>query len=397
MWHDTNIYTDYRLYQVSVVRALTPDFQYRISHDLPLPDQPYSLSIVDHPSPIFSRTRDYLWGELLNDYKSYFSMRSNDPLWSSGFAACLDKLDKLQAGRRNKLLAKVKGQSLPLLMLYKERHETGKLVTKFLDDMLFCARHIRNPKAILNRYGYKKPLGPMRSIAKLRRFASRGTTTIGQAWMQYRFAWSPFLADIADSLNAAAASEKKGISSKVTAGLPFEFTHVRSSRRQDGAVGQTGTFSMKGGFHITCRYLITDATLAMAAQIQNLEFTAWDSMPYSFLIDRLVNIGKYLDLRYATAGVGFSSGHETTFYECNAQYDKQNVYDYNQNLVDRSDPYCYVTDYSGPPKKSVSLNRTLLTAFPEPTLEYPYKDFFGNAARIADVATLVLQRFSLKT
>lgn len=397
MWTNTNIDTSTQLYQVSVVRAVTPDYHYRVTHGLPLPDQPYSLSIIDHPSPIFSHTRDYLRGKLLTDYGPYqFSMKSNDPLWSSGQAYCLDQLSKLQAGRRNKLLAKIKGQSLPLIMLYKERHQTGKLVTKFLDDMLFCATHIRNPKAILKRYGYKKTVS-MKKLAQLRRFASRGSTTIGNAWLQYRFAWTPLLKDIADSLNAAAVSEKKGISSKVTAGLPFEFTRNRTTRTMDGVTGPTGVFTMSGGYHITCRYLITDATLAVAAQIQNVEFTVWDSIPYSFIVDRLVNIGKYLDLRYATAGVAFSSGHETTFYKCKASYDEQNVYDYYQKLVDKSAAYYFVTDYSGPPKKSVSLNRSQLYAFPEPVLEYPYKDFFNSASRIADVASLILQRFKLKT
>lgn len=397
MWTNVNIDTSTKLYQVNVSRVVTPDYHYRITHDLPLPDQPYSLSIIDHPSPIFSRTKDYLDGKLLTNYGvSQFSMKSNDPLWSSGLANCLAQLQSLQRGRRNKLLAKIKGQSLPLLMLYKERHQTSKLVTKFLDDMLFCATHIRNPKAILRRYGYARPVS-RKKLAYLRRFASRGLTTVGETWLQYRFAWGPLFKDISDSFEAAAMSEKKGISSKVTAGLPFEFVHARTSRKQDGVTGQTGTFSMTGGYHITCRYLITDATLAIAAQVQNLEFTLWDSIPYSFMVDRLVNIGKYLDLRYATAGVAFSSGHETTFYECNAQYDERNIFDGYQNLVSGSPRYYFVSDYSGPPKKSVSLNRSLLSAFPEPTLEYPYKDFFQGASRIADVASLVLQRFKLKT
>lgn len=396
MWSNVNIDNKNKLYQVNVVRAVTPGYYQLVADGRPIPDQPYSLSIIDHPAPYLVHTVDYLRGKKLTDYGgNTFTMKSNDPLWSSGLANTSSRLAKLQANRRNKLLAKIKGQSLPLIMLYKERHQTGKLVTKFLDDMLYCAAHIRNPKAILRRYGYRKQLAPSR-LRRLRAHATKGTKTIGDAWLQYRFAWLPLLKDIEDSLNAAAESEKKGKGFKVTAGLPFEFTHSRTSRKQDGVTAHTGSFAMTGGFHITCRYYITDSTLAIAAQIQNVEYTAWDSIPYSFLVDRLVDIGKYLDLRYATAGVGFSTGHETTFYECTAKYDDQNIFDSYQNLTDRNAVYYFVENYSGPPKKSLSLNRTILTAFPEPTLEYPYKEFFGNGSRIADVAALVLQRFKLK-
>lgn len=396
MWSNVNIDTESKLYQVNVSRAKTPGYHQLVVDGRPIPDQPYSLSIIDHPAPYFIHTVDYFRGKKLTDYgTSAYSMKSNDPLWSSGLTNANARLTELQAGRRNKLLAKIKGQSLPLIMLYKERHQTGKLVTKFLDDMLYCAAHIRNPKAILRHYGYRKQLSPSR-LRRLRVYATKSTHSIGDAWLQYRFAWSPLLKDIEDSLSAAAASEKKGKGFKVTAGLPFEFTLPRTSRKQDGVTGHTGSFVMTGGYHITCRYYITDATLAIAAQVQNVEYTVWDSIPYSFLIDRLVNIGKYLDLRYATAGVGFSTGHETTFYKCTATYDDQNIFNGYGNLTDRSAAYYFVEDYSGPPKKSLSLNRTILTAFPEPTLEYPYKDFFGSSSRIADVAALVLQRFKLK-
>ena len=397
MRENVNIDTASEKYIQTCSGAETADYRKRLAEGLYLNPLPYRLTIFKQPGPTRQTTIEWFRGEAINRYFSSATMADNHPLRTTALDHfSRNVMNDVTVSRRNKLLAKIQGQSLPLLMLYKERKQTNDLIIKFLDDALFCAKNIRNPRAILKRYRWKQPLPPGKTLKRLRSIASQGTSRIGDVWLQYRFAWSPLLNDIEVSLNAAAAAEKKGKLFKARAGTEFASTFVRSKHNQDGVTGPLGTVTREGYYGLWTSYLINDATLAALAQISNAEFTLWDGIPYSFVIDRLVNVGQWLDLRYATAGVIFEGGCETTFYKDHFNLCAHELYSSYGETLSSIGVYGFEAFYSGPPRTDIVMNRVVMSSFPRPELEYPYKDFANGPKRIMDYAALIRQRFKLK-
>lgn len=397
MRENVNIDTRTEKYIQNCRGAETADYRELLAEGKYLNPLPYTLTIFKQPGPTRSVTIEWFRGDAVGRYFSSDTMADNHPLRSTALQYFTETvMTDLTVSRRNKLLAKIQGQSLPLLMLYKERKQTNDLIISFLDDALFCAKNIRNPRAILKRYRWKKPLPPGKTLKKLRAIASQGSTRIGDVWLQYRFAWSPLLADIEAGLNSAAKAEQKGKLFKARAGTKFSHTFVRSKHDQDNVTGPLGTVVRDGYYGLWTSYLITDASLAALAQVSNAEFTLWDGIPYSFVIDRVVNIGQWLDLRYATAGVTFEGGCETTFYKDQFNLCEHELYSYYGKTLGSIGVHGFESFYSGPSRTDIVMNRVVMASFPRPELEYPYKDFANGAVRIMDYATLIRQRFKLK-
>lgn len=370
-------------------RHTLPNYHSLVKSGVSLPDLPYTL-IKYRADPGFV-TGKRLWNgfeTVIRPSEPCF-VQDNDYVRIATLPLLDEQVQRLIDGRRNKILKKIKGQSLPLLMLYKERHETGKLLTKFGDDMLFFLSHYKNPKAVLRHYGLGR--SKWDNNANIRRLyrQTMKKPSIGDAFLQYRFAWGPLYSDISDSLKAAEVAERKGKSFHQKASMNFNF-HANAIPANT-AYYMSGSATVSGRFTIGYRYDITDATLAAASQIMDVETTLYDAIPYSFILDRLVNVSKYLDLRYATAGVSFSSGYESL--------KKTYIFTPRDRIaplgpIVNGAPVMLAWNWGNvPPREDISFTRSILGAFNDPILEYPYKDFL-DTKYLADYFFLIKQRFS---
>lgn len=378
-------------------KSETPHYSERLAAGEILPDLPYMMFDVVSEAASYrkwSTWRQYDPNSILIP-PSVGCIRDND--YQIGARTANEvKIRELLTGRDNKLLSKIKGQTLPLLMLYKERHQTGRMVTKMLDDMVFFARNYRRPSRLLAHYGFAR--SPKRGSYAWRNYrrairrynAGNAVKTVGDYYLEWRFGWGPLYNDLETALKASAEAEKKGIRTSARAGLAYEFEDSVVNTAAPHAGSVDGHCVSKGYYGIKATYHITDVLLASAVQIMEVPETLWDALPWSFIIDRVVNISKYLNLRNATAGTEFISGHRSD-YRVHTITGMSNV---KVGRVVAGDPIYWHTEWKGPPRVEVSFTRSLMTGFPSPKLEYPWKDFFGNNTYIADYAALINQRFN---
>ncbi len=141
---------------VQVVKQNTPNYHKLVSEGTPLPVNPYYLKIVQNQSlstlKKFNEER-YL-GRLVKSqtWTSQASFVGGTPVGECGAAvrAVLDaRTATIQGIMTNNLLKKVKTQSLGIALIYKDRKETGKLISSFLDKTIATLRNVKRPRRVL--------------------------------------------------------------------------------------------------------------------------------------------------------------------------------------------------------------------------------------------------------
>lgn len=370
---DCNITSPY-LDVVTVGKTKFPQYHEYVEKGWPLPNQPYSLKIkrakpgkttltIEYYSDWTGRqtgiqTIDLGSGYLMDSHMMYQNAKS---LADSRLAEFLDH-------KSNKLLSKIQAQALPLIQMYKERKETGKLVLGFLDDAIYTVRNLKHPKRILHRYGVYDAQKHNYKFLKSLKKRTLSADTAGNAWLQYRFAWTPLLHDIVDSYNAQAEREKKGKTFFNRVGDKFNFS---LSVAPDTGYGDRLLINREGWYGMSCSYHITDETLASVGSIDNIASALWDMGTYTFVIDWVVDISTYLGLQTATLGTSFSSGCSTLFYKDLLTFPATR-YDYYPNAVTwQFGGRRAIYNSTISPRQDVWMKRDVLTSFPTPKLEYP--------------------------
>lgn len=383
-----------RLLVISVKKTSCPDYRWKVEHDIPLPNLPYSLTMKrSDPTACSMKTTstdEYgrvttdktVWSNFLTDNSTYF--RSTNDLLDAKMASFLDH-------KSNKLLSKIKAQSLPIIMLYKERKETGRLLTMFADHLKFFMANWRHPTRVLKqlRWDYSSM-----SAKRLRTLKKRvmAADTLGNAWLQYRFAWRPLISDIASSLSAAADFEKKLHSFSQRVGDRFSFSVNNDVGNFGHDVGLIYHGQRDGWYGMTVNYVISDSTLSALGSLMDIPTTIWDAVPWSFVIDWAVDISTYLDLRNATMGTAFSSGCSSLFYKqtVSSPANYRTYYPSQLQYTLGVKPRRLYEVNGALAREDVSFTRSVLTSFPEPKLEYPLAASFTH---LVDIFALVGQRF----
>lgn len=125
------------------------------------------------------------------------------------------------------------------------------------------------------------------------------------------------------------------------------------------------------------KYSITDTSLQAITTLADPLATAWDLVPWSFIVDRFADIGSYLELRNATLGTTFRSGSLSYKFEWNGKAEVPWVQTYYPNsLLWNSVKGGYKYETYGVENSSMyelSTGRIVLTAFPPVQFEYPFR------------------------
>lgn len=392
MWTNTFVNNGACYAEVSVSRTLTPNYHTLVEQGAWISPQPYSLSIDRSMKATFTVNQwngdSISWPE---DWIADYTIAYQDIMAKLGSAA--DYMDF----KDNKLLSKLQGVSLPLLQMYKERHETGQLVLGALDKMVSSLKFIRHPKRFVREY---RSLHPKRTRASLERQASnkfrqlitdykrfnRRDIHAGDAFLQYQFAWKPLVLDIMDSIEAAETSEKKHSHShvSVTFDRTKEVTGV-GGRFTSSDLALTATQKVTGFMKVW--YSIDDAFLSSVGMIQNLPATLWDLTPYSFVVDWFIGIGDWLTLQTATMGLKFQDGIKSVKTETritSASNGKQ--YPWGDKTYWTEAVSCW------PERYKLSFQRQILTSFPKAHLMSNFS-WPSNPIHIAEGAALLKQLF----
>lgn len=217
---------------------------------------------------------------------------------------------------------------------------------------------------------------------------------LGSAFMQYKFAWLPTYFDIRDGLKSAAESERKlhTYHVKVKKKIDFSVSSSRPSAYTALTADLPAVGTRKGGARVQLSYYVSDPSLVGVSNIMNPAADIWDGVPYSFVIDRLVDVGSFLSLQSATIGLTNPDGFLSYFYEDTIT--KSGAwYTYNP-----SSPL-WAVGYEGSERTEHKLGnsswtsfktaRVKVTSFPSPTLEYP---LYQSISTVIDELILIKQK-----
>ena len=372
-----NSSSSFPAWSVTVSKAKNADFKYRIANGLPLPDLPYSLLIYQAPNALVSSTTYYSGGEVVPRGATLQSLGNN-----TGYAD-KDRRDfeaRWRARLNNKVLESIKRQSLPLIQLYVERKETASALAKLVDESIFIARNVKRPSKIFKRYGKSTNTKQYRKVRNsVKVLSSSKNEVVGSAWLQYRMFLTPLYHDVMSSLSANADYEKKIHTSSVSASAKFnENLGFRNDTYSLGAPSnrEKGTLSVTGGAKMKITYSISDYSLSAVTSVADPLAVGWDLVPWSFIVDRFVDLGSYLELRNATIGTTFRSGCLSYFFEWNGRAETPWEIYYPNVLTWQLHPFGYKTVYSGYENltfKEISTGRIVMTSYPPVTLEYPFR------------------------
>lgn len=189
-------------------------------------------------------------------------------------------------------------------------------------------------------------------------------------WLEHHFGWSPLVQDIYDAVKVLAANPP---ARRITA------TASGTQEIRDGNFGEY-SWTNRGVYSVKCRLgafvTISNENLALFNQlgIINPASVAWEVVPFSFLVDWFIPVGKFLDSYTDMLGYDVAYPFTTMLREC---------------LVDQSYPQPG-SPWDGGTVQSVRLVRELGLP-PFRFTRPPFKGF--SLARGATAVALVIQQF----
>jgi hypothetical protein len=188
-----------------------------------------------------------------------------------------------------KLRAKIKNSNLNLAQALAEYRQTSKMLVDLTTDVLKTFRAIRRGRTVED------------IVRRLKSPKSRNDQIIANRWLQYQYGLKPLMSDIYGSAEALAVKIRDGFPMYVSAS-----TERSTSGLYKGSSGQwSAGWTEVGKCQKRCRYTIRDSTLKQLSQlgITNPALLVWELIPYSFVFDWIVPVGKWLESLDALNGV----------------------------------------------------------------------------------------------
>lgn len=342
--HETHIVTIHRETKVSVK---TPGFKSMLKRNLPWNNfSQTKLHLWEEPGTVSTSTRPPCNG--VNWWKNGFVRGYGtppQPLGYTGTPMATSDLGTANAALMTALL-RSKSMKVNLAQAYGERKQTVNLLTTNVNRVLSLAimlknRDIKAAKALIlgskGKDTYKK-LNVLnrdgthivgKRYVHLRKKAKRSVATpeeFANLWLEYSYGWRPLINDIYGSCESIANTYhlKK----------PVEVSAVKTAERT--------TSTLNAGYQlggvVTCNPLQpaifadridTIRRSRTKVKFQFREFNewsqtmsktgiadpallAWELLPYSFVIDWFVPVGKYLSSLNAMTGLNFIRGSTAT-------------------------------------------------------------------------------------
>ncbi len=183
--------------------------------------------------------------------------------------------------------SRIKSQNLNLAQTLAEYRQTSKMFSSIANDVFRTFRSLRSGRAFGDFVRILQ--APRSNIEK----------EIANRWLQYQYGIRPLISDLYGSIDALATKIRSGFWNYgiITRKL-VQSGRVTNTNGTDDYVDETWTRKRY-------RYKISDATLKQLAQIgiTNPALLVWELIPYSFVIDWLFPVGKFLESLDSLVGV----------------------------------------------------------------------------------------------
>lgn len=178
-----------------------------------------------------------------------------------------------------RLYDKVRQGPASLGVTFAEGRESFEMIANRLTQLHRGYRSLRRGrfKEFLKTFAVK----PKR---KHRNLVSNKVNQASSLWLEYSFGWSPLVNDVHSAMNA--------LSQPVPAGERFKGSGSESYGFSTGSE----IFSCRGRCHMGGRFSISNPNLYLLEQlgIANPALVIWELVPFSFMIDWVVDVGSFL-------------------------------------------------------------------------------------------------------
>jgi hypothetical protein len=199
--------------------------------------------------------------------------------------------------------------------------------------------------------------------------------TLSENWLQYRYGWRTLVYDL-QSLHDACKNlnlERTRYSEKSGARTTSSWTDVNYEYGSTGTVEITKTTELELGVR-GC--VVADITLPTFSF--NPVVTAWELVPYSFIIDWLISVGK------ALSAASFLSTAQD--YSASIGYIVKHTYHFQRSWIDKA------ANYSGTVEQSSVVQSELRYRRPCNIPIFPRLKLRLDIAKIFDLTALLMQQ-----
>lgn len=282
-------------------------------------------------------------------------------------------------------------QNLTKRKLAKHLSSKWKGLT-FLGELRESLKMIRNPAESLRGLvmDYYKSMASKhnRALKRGRKSYNDFTKTIADSWLEHSFGWAPLIGDVSSGYDAfrAAAARTPYETFKFNAkaeGKLRSYTFVSGSGhfnwRDEVSVRDSSTCRISGAIRnsldLSCR-LVEEFGLWPAEVVP----TAWELVPWSFLVDYFTNVGDVLD--------SWATFRRVNLAWC-CQTDRQMAVTRTRRVVYTNNPASIKFVYSYPGSSDVlykSVNRYKLTSLTPPSFEFKVK---LSGVKLFNIASLL--------
>ena len=335
---------------------------------LPLPLHAYEWSRLDGKSP---RSSTYL---------GFFNERSSrgfetlEGAFRNGFlndhvGGPLEPLTSYSNARQvclNKLNSKIRNSSVDIGVAFGEYRDTARFIS---DSMLSVVRSYR-------RFRRGDVSGALRDLGVPRKGISGVIKGASNKWLSYTYGLKPLLNDVYSSIRALAEGPEVNLIKleRASFGQPIWVSHSYSP-----ADGVLYTNQLSGRFKCVSevRFEIKNPLLRSLDKLGllNPASIAWELVPFSFVVDWFVPVGRYIQDIVPPQGVDFVSGWLSLHVQGGAV-----------SITDRSSPGDWHTVASS---SEVIKHREVLTTLPRYHVVVP--DLSLSASQVTSALALLVQ------
>lgn len=206
--------------------------------------------------------------------------------------------------------SKLADQKVDVLTTLVESKSTVQMVANAAEDLFKFYRAVRKADV--------KSVKKLLKKRQVKRAISRKwkNKTAENRWLELQYGWSPLVGDIATALREVLCS------SKPPAPLikVVQSTKLNSDSYNTREKGIT-VDNFFGIYKTACYYTVNSHGMRQAAQWNlgnNPLLTAWELIPYSFVVDWFIPIGDFLTQFSASHGLQFVSGTSVTYIKYSA-------------------------------------------------------------------------------
>lgn len=257
--------------------------------------------------------------------------------------------------------------------MYRTRKETVNMITHRVGQLA-------NAMFALRKGNWRGMCG---ALGIPLRHPRRHLGDVPGVWLEYIYGWKPLIEDCYALINHPFPE-------------PYKICHGRKTMigTRKGVMGAHGpdqlsldwTVTSKTSSHVRCKITTSGAALAAASQlgVTNPAALAWESLPFSFVVDWFYPVGNYLEMLTATAGLQFSDATQTNKSEMTMSGEYVWIGKSQVHIPYAQEAYEIATVSGSISRKRYSISRGFATmAMPFPRLKNPVSlTHFANATSL---------------